>query len=57
MFVFLAVDIWAVGVIMLSLLSRSYPFFHAPDDVSALAEIITVFGDEQVKKLAKIFGK
>lgn len=52
-----AVDLWAVGVIMLSLLSQSYPFFQAPDDVTALAEIITLFGDEQIKTLAKIFGK
>ena len=29
-----AVDMWACGVIMLCILSRTYPFFRAPDDVT-----------------------
>ena len=27
---------WAAGVILLSIMSRSYPFFRAPDDIMAL---------------------
>lgn len=29
-----AVDMWACGVMMLCILSRTYPFFRAPDDVT-----------------------
>ena len=52
-----AIDIWAVGVIMISILSRSYPFFRAPDDMTALAELTVVFGTQRVKELAKKFGR
>ena len=66
-----AVDMWAVGVILLSILSRytlhildlsrypilsrSYPFFRAPDDMTALAELMTLCGTEQVQAAAKRF--
>jgi len=46
------VDIWAIGVIMISILSACYPFFKASDDFTALAEITTVFGDDIIKKTA-----
>lgn len=52
-----AVDIWAVGVIFLSLLSGCYPFFKATDDVTALAEIITLFGDRCLLKTAHKLGR
>ena len=48
-----AVDIWAAGVILLSLLSRSYPFFRSPDDMTALAELIGLFGSREVQAAAK----
>lgn len=48
-----AVDMWAVGVILLSLFSRSYPFFRSPDDMTALAELITLFGSEKMEAAAK----
>lgn len=54
---FSAVDIWAVGVIFLCILSGSFPFFRAANDISALAEIITIFGDEAMKKIAKLLGR
>lgn len=47
-----AVDMWAAGVIFLSILSKSYPFFKAHDDFNALAELITLFGDKKMKQLA-----
>lgn len=47
-----AVDVWAIGVIMISILSACYPFFKASDDFTALAEITTVFGDDIIKKTA-----
>lgn len=47
-----AVDMWAIGVIMISILSACYPFFKGADDYTALAEMITIFGDEAIKKAA-----
>lgn len=41
---------------MLSILSGSYPFFKAPDDISALMEIITIFGTDELKNTAKKLG-
>lgn len=52
-----AVDMWAAGIILLCILSGCYPFFRSPDDLSALAEIMTVFGTESVKKLALKLGR
>uniref|UniRef100_A0A0K2UH69 non-specific serine/threonine protein kinase n=1 Tax=Lepeophtheirus salmonis TaxID=72036 RepID=A0A0K2UH69_LEPSM len=52
-----AVDVWAVGIIMLCILTRSYPFFHAPDDLTALAEISVLFGSDAVHQAAKSYGK
>jgi len=48
---------WAVGVILLSILSRSYPFFRAPDDMTALAELMTLCGTKQVQAAAKRYGR
>ena len=31
-----SVDTWAAGVILLCIISRTYPFFRAPDDITAL---------------------
>ncbi|XP_063706913.1 cell division cycle 7-related protein kinase [Culicoides brevitarsis] len=47
-----AVDIWSVGIIFLSILSKCYPFFKAHDDFNALAELVTLFGDKRMKQLA-----
>jgi len=52
-----AVDMWAVGVILLSILSRSYPFFRAPDDMTALAELMTLFGTKKIEAAAKRYGR
>ncbi|EDW52918.1 cell division cycle 7-related protein kinase [Drosophila sechellia] len=47
-----AVDVWAAGVIFLSIMSTVYPFFKAPNDFIALAEIVTIFGDQAIRKTA-----
>lgn len=52
-----AVDMWAVGVILLSLMSRTYPFFRAPDDMTNLAEIMSIFGSHKVSQAASHYGK
>ncbi|GAB1597792.1 cell division cycle 7-related protein kinase-like [Argonauta hians] len=52
-----SVDIWSAGVIFLSLLSSRYPFFKANDDLTALAQMITLMGSVEMKNAAKTIGK
>ncbi len=52
-----AVDMWATGVILLSMLSRTYPFFRAPDDITALGEFVAIFGNKAVEEAASHYGK
>lgn len=51
------IDVWSAGVIFASLLSGRYPFFRNIDDMTALAEIITVLGTKRVTKAAKELNK
>ncbi|KAG0723487.1 Cell division cycle 7-related protein kinase [Chionoecetes opilio] len=51
------VDMWSVGVVLLSLLSGRYPFFRAVDDLSNLAEITTLLGTAAVRRAAAKMGK
>ena len=50
-------DIWSAGVILLSVLSGRYPFFKALDDMTALAQIVSLFGSDDVKRTANELGK
>ncbi|PRP80422.1 hypothetical protein PROFUN_11968 [Planoprotostelium fungivorum] len=52
-----AIDVWSVGVILLSLMSKRYPFFISPDDLSSLAEIAAVFGTEEVSRVGERLGR
>ena len=52
-----SVDTWAAGVILLCLMSRTYPFFRAPDDVTALAELSCLFGIRAITEAASQYGK
>ena len=52
-----AVDMWAAGVILLCILSRTYPFFRAPDDLTALAELLALFGTKALEESANQYGK
>jgi len=52
-----AIDIWSAGVIMLSLCTRRYPFFHSPDDLTALCEITTILGSDVVSHAAATLQK
>ncbi|XP_022113034.1 cell division cycle 7-related protein kinase [Pieris rapae] len=47
-----AVDVWAAGVVLASLLTSRYPFFRAADDVSALAELVDLLGSDAVHRVA-----
>ncbi|KAI8887891.1 kinase-like protein [Backusella circina FSU 941] len=47
-----AIDIWSVGVILLSFLTGRYPFFIANDEADALIELGTLFGMDAMKRCA-----
>jgi serine/threonine protein kinase len=48
-----AIDLWSVGVVMLSMLTCAYPFFHAPDDLAALGELTVLLGTARLTEAAK----
>ncbi len=50
------IDIWSVGVIMLCIMSKRYPFFHSTSDDEAFLEIATIVGAGPLKKLGKDLG-
>ncbi|KJR87535.1 cell division control protein 7 [Sporothrix schenckii 1099-18] len=50
------IDIWSVGVILLTLLSRRFPFFNSADDVEAMIEIATIFGSKRMKIAGQLHG-
>lgn len=56
MFLFAAIDMWSAGIIFLSLLSGRYPFYKASDDLTALAQIMTIRGSRETIQAAKTFG-
>ena len=52
-----AIDVWSVGVILLTILTGTYPFFHSPDDMTALAELTCLFGKRRMRDCASIMGR
>lgn len=50
------IDIWSVGVILLSLLSRRFPLFQSMDDTDSLLELCTIFGWKKIRKCAALHG-
>ncbi|KJE93523.1 CDC7 protein kinase, variant 1 [Capsaspora owczarzaki ATCC 30864] len=52
-----AIDIWSVGVILLSILTGKYPFFEALEDTKSLAELMWVFGSQDMIRLADSLGE
>ena len=50
------IDIWSAGVILLTILSKRFPFFNSADDVEAMIEISTIFGIRKMKTCAYIHG-
>ncbi|KAI6654319.1 Cell division cycle 7-related protein kinase-like isoform X2 [Oopsacas minuta] len=51
------IDMWAAGIILISILSRRYPFFKSQDDITALGHITTIFGTEAVQIAARAMNK
>ncbi len=50
------IDVWSAGVILLTLLSRRFPFFNSADDVEAMIEIATIFGSRRMKVAGQLHG-
>jgi cell division control protein 7 len=51
-----AIDIWSAGVILLTILSKRFPFFNSSDDVEATIEIATIFGVKRMRSAALRHG-
>ncbi|KAM0679669.1 Cell division control protein 7 [Glugoides intestinalis] len=52
-----AIDIWSVGVILLCILTSQYPFFLSTEDIDGLVEIGILFGQVEMRKIAKYYGR
>ncbi|CAI6335146.1 unnamed protein product [Periconia digitata] len=52
-----SIDMWSAGVILLTLLTRRFPFFHSADDIDALLEITTIFGRKKMRETAFLHGQ
>lgn len=52
----IAIDIWAVGVILLVILSGRYPFFNPEDDPDAIMELAHIFGMKKLKEFVEFYG-
>lgn len=50
-------DIWSAGVILLSFLTRRFPFFQSNDDTEALLEIAALFGEPAMDQAANLHGR
>ncbi|KAF3902002.1 PAK-2p27 [Arthrobotrys entomopaga] len=50
------IDIWSAGVILLTFLSKRFPFFNSPDDIDAVVEMATVFGRARMRSCALLHG-
>ncbi|KAM5376301.1 hypothetical protein ACJZ2D_005523 [Fusarium nematophilum] len=51
-----SIDIWSAGVILLTILSKRFPFFNSADDVEAMIEIATIFGAKRMKAAGLLHG-
>ena len=50
------IDVWSAGVILLTILSQRFPFFNSADDVEAMVEIATIWGQRKMRACALLHG-
>lgn len=51
------IDIWSCGIILLTFLSKRFPFFHSADDIDAFIELCTIFGKTKMRDTALLHGQ
>lgn len=51
-----AIDIWSAGVILLTIMSKRFPFFNSADDVEAMIEIATIHGVKRMRQAGLLHG-
>ncbi|TDL29939.1 kinase-like protein [Rickenella mellea] len=52
-----AIDIWAVGTILLFFLTGKFPLFQSNDDIEALMEIAAIIGKRRMEKAATLHNR
>ena len=55
--VFLAIDVWSAGMILLFFLTGKFPIFNSNDDTEALIEIAAIIGRRKMEKTATLHSK
>ena len=50
------IDVWSVGVILLTMMGRRFPFFNSTDDIDATIEIASIFGRRRMSQCALMHG-
>ncbi|KAF2101885.1 kinase-like protein [Rhizodiscina lignyota] len=51
------IDVWSAGVILLTFLTKRFPFFHSADDIDALLELTAIFGRKRMRDAALLHGQ
>ncbi|KAI5363901.1 Putative serine/threonine-protein kinase, active [Septoria linicola] len=51
------IDVWSVGIILLTFLTKRFPFFHSADDIDAFIELCAIFGKKKMKDAALLHGQ
>lgn len=52
-----SLDIWSAGIILLTIMSKRFPFFHSTDDIDAVIELASIFGRRFMQRAALKHGQ
>ncbi|KAF1809039.1 serine/threonine protein kinase Hsk1 [Eremomyces bilateralis CBS 781.70] len=52
-----AIDIWSAGVMLLTFLTKRFPFFHSADDIDAVLEMAALFGKKKMHQAGMLHGQ
>ena len=51
------IDVWSCGIMLLTFLSKRFPFFHSADDIDAFIELCCIFGKKRMKETSLLHGQ
>ena len=51
------IDVWSAGIVLLTILSKRFPFFNSTDDIDAVLELLTIFGKAKMRRAALLHGR